>query len=272
VEFRVLGPLAIVRDGSELPTRGRRLRLVLALLLVNAGRMVPAERLVEDIWGRDARGTGPLRTYVWQLRRLLRDGRHHGDRSNGVDVPVLVSRAGGYLLDIDRDQLDANRFEAQVAAARALAVSGRPQPALAHVDAALRLWRGPVFGDLTTALCLRGDVTRMEELLLDAQELRAELLLATGRHAHAIAELKALAGANAERERRWVLLMTALYQAGRQSEALRCFQEARTRLVDEVGIEPGRELRALEQAVLRQDPSLDGHPPPGGRYGELADS
>lgn len=269
VEFRVLGPLAVVRCGAEVPLPGPRPRLVLALLLVNAGQMVPTTRLVEAIWGTPARGTGPLRTSIWQLRRLLATADPTADPTDdAIDgAAVLVSSAGGYRLDVDRAQVDANRFEALFAQARGCAASGQPGQALAHLDGALALWHGPPFGDLAPVPCVQGEAARLQELLLAAKELRAEVLLATGQHAQSVAELTALARDRPERERVWALLMTALYRSGRQAEALRCFQEARLRLTEDMGIEPSRDLRALEQAILRQDPMLEMDPPYGSCYG-----
>lgn len=274
--FRVLGPLTVVRDGSEIGLGGPRQRLVLALLLVNAGRVVPAERLVDEVWGETAptTGTGPLRTYVWQLRRLLApdaDTTDEADQST-AGVGPLLSRPPGYLLDIDRDQIDSFRFEAWFAEARTAAASGQPRRALSRLGDALGLWGGAAFDDLAAAPCLQSEATRLDQLHLGAEELRAELLLATGQHAEVTAELGELARANPHREHLWAMCMTALYRSGRQSEALRCFQDARDRLIDELGIEPGPELRELEQAVLRQDQGLDWQPRPGRDEDELEGS
>jgi len=259
LQFKVLGPLAVSRGDGVVALGGRRQRLVLAMLLANVGRVVTVDHLLEAIWGADrpTTGTGPVRTYVWQLRRLLTPRRGgHDDAPRDV---VLVSHDGGYLLDVDPHQIDGVTFERHVAGARTAAASDQPDRALASIDDALGLWRGPTFGDLATEPALRLEAARLDELLLEARELRCDLLLATGRHAQAASELGATARAHPERERLWALLMTALYRSGRQSEALRCFQEARTRLVDTMGIEPGPELRGLELAILRQDPALDGH-------------
>jgi predicted ATPase/DNA-binding SARP family transcriptional activator len=266
LEFRVLGPLVVVRRGAEVALGGPRQRLVLALLLVSAGRAVPAERLLDEIWGGTAPAsrTGPLRTYIWQLRRLLAaDGRAGtGTGTADPDPGPLVSRDAGYQLDIDPDQLDSARFEAYFAAASASA-SEQPTRALTALDSALGLWRGPAFGGLATEPGIQSEATRLDQLRLGAQELRAELLLATGGHTQVCAELGTLARDNPERERLWAMLMTALYRCGRQSDALRCFQEARAQLVEHLGIEPGPELRELEQAILRQDPMLDWPPRSG---------
>ncbi len=260
LEFGVLGSLTATRQGDEIPLGGVRQRLVLALLLLHAGQTVPADRLVDQIWGdtpgtTGTTGTGPLRNHIWQLRRQLGpDGVEPAGRD---DSGPLVSRPGGYRLDVDGDQIDSCRFEQGLAAARASS-SASPQQALDLVDGAIALWRGPAFGDLAVERPLRGEATRLDQLLLDAHELRAELFLRTDRHLRAATDLEPLARANPERERFWALLMTALYRSGRQAEALRRFQEARTRLIEDVGVEPGPELRQLEQAILRQEPTLGG--------------
>lgn len=272
LEVRALGPLEVLRSGTEVPLGGPRQRLVLACLVMVAGRAVPAERLVDEIWGDEAPtvGSGPLRTYIWQLRRLLEPGgepaRGTPGRSGGglVAAPTetLVSRSGSYLLDIDREQIDAVRFEQLFTESRAAAASGRAERALTRLDEALWLWRGPAFGDLAAEPAIQPEAARLEQLRVGARELRAEMLLATGQHLQVADEIGGLARVHPERERLWAMLMTALYRSGRQGDALRCFQEARATLIEDAGLEPGPELRGLEEAILRQDPDLDWHPAP----------
>lgn len=258
--FRVLGPLAAFDDDTEVALGGPRQRLVLALLILEAGRAVPAERLVDQVWGDNApsTGTGPLRTYIWQLRGLLTPvgtGAASSDRDS-----LVVSRDSGYLLDIHPGQVDSVQFEQFFSDARTAAASGQPERALTLLDDALGLWQGPAFGDLATTPALEAAAARLGQLELAAKELRAEMQLTTGRHLDVAAALGDLARANPARENLWVLLMTALYRSGRQRDALLCYQEARTVLADEMGIEPGPELRDLEQSILAQDPSLDWRP------------
>jgi predicted ATPase/DNA-binding SARP family transcriptional activator len=261
LRFEVLGPLRVTRDGAEIVLPRRRQRLVLARLLADVGEVVSAKRLMAEIWGCrvPATGTGPLRTNVWELRGLLgEDTGAGGDR-----VPtagVVVSRRGGYALAVDRDQVDSARFEDLLTAATAPA--GDPQSRLARVEAALELWRGPAFGELAGEPALQVEGARLDQLHLSAQEVRAGLLLDLGRHEQVAAELGEVARANPERERLWGSLMVALYRCGRQGDALRCYQEARSRLVDAIGVEPGPELRQLEQAILRHDPALEPRSPP----------
>lgn len=273
LDIRVLGPLEILSSGAEVPLGGPRQRLVLALLVIAAGRAVSAERLVDEIWGDDepTTGTGPLRTYIWQLRRLLEPGTEPAPAATGrgeegeadTATGVLVSRSGSYLLDIDRQQIDAVRFEQLFTDSRAAAASGRPGLALARLNEALALWRGPAFGDLGTEAAVQPEAVRLEQLRVGARELRAEMLLATGQHLQVADELGGLARVHPERERLWAMLMTALYRSGRQGDALRCFQEARSTLIEDMGLEPGPELRGLEEAILRQDPDLQWQPAPG---------
>ena len=254
--FQILGPLVVQRDGEEITLGGPRQRAVLAHLVLRAGHVVPAERLVDQIWGDrvPATGTGPLRTYVYQLRQLLVTG------PDGTGPSAVGSRSPGYILDIATSQVDAPRFEAHFGDARAAVTSGAPTRALARLDDALALWRGPALGDLAGEAGLETEATRLDQLRLTAQELRAELLLATGQHILAATERPALARTNTTRERLWALLMTALYRSGRQGDALRTYNEARGHLIGELGIEPGAELRGLEHAILRQDPALDWRP------------
>lgn len=250
-DFQLLGSLAVAQDGAELPLGGPRQRLVLAVLVLNAGRVVSAETLVDQIWAENAPAnhTGPLRTHIWQLRRLL-------------GATMVASRGGGYVLDIEPASVDSVRFEARFAEAREAAASGHVRRGLAHLDAAIAHWRGPAFGDLAPEPALQAEATRLDQLLLGAEELRFELLLACGRHPQVADEIGSFARAHPERERLWSMQMLALYRGGRQGDALRVFQEARTTLVEALGVEPGSELRDLEAAVLRQDPQLEWVPRP----------
>jgi predicted ATPase/DNA-binding SARP family transcriptional activator len=280
-DFRALGQLSVRCDVAEVPLGGPRQRLVLALLLLDAGKAVPAERLVDQVWGEEApaTGTGPKRTYVWQLRRRLDAAAEAAAESpagpDGSDTTLLISRDAGYLLDIRPEQIDLVRFEKLFSDARTAAASSQPERALDLLDRALDLWRGPAFGDLATAPALEAAAARCDQLHLAAKELHAEMQLAIGKHVEVAAGIDALARANPARENLWALLMTALYRSGRQRDALLCFQEARTILVDEMGIEPGPELRDLEQRILSQDPALEWRPrgsPPRQTAGDEAET
>jgi DNA-binding SARP family transcriptional activator len=250
VDFRILGPLEIWDDGVAVRVAGDRRRALLAILLLHAGEAVPADRLMDDLWGdaQPAAGATALRVRVSQLRKALRD-----------DGDLLAARAHGYVLRIEPDQLDLHRFERLVGNGERALGSGEPALARERLVEALALWRGPPLADFTYAPFARPAVVRLEELRLTAVELRIEADLALGRHAAVVGELETLVTDHPLRERFWSQLMLALYRAGRQAEALAAYRSARARLVDEIGIEPGPELQSLERRILAQDPTLGGH-------------
>ena len=247
MDFRILGPLEVSHDGRAVPVTGQRQRELLALLLLDAGHVVSSDRLMEELWGANqpAAGTTALRVRVSQLRKLLKPG---GD-------DVLVTRPPGYALLVPRDGLDLWRFE------RALEEGERtlrtnPQRALDALTPALAEWRGAPLVDVAHAPFAQAAIVRLEELRASALELRIEAELALGRHATLIGELYALTDQHPLRERLSAQLMTALYRDGRQADALAAYRAARERLVEEIGIEPGPELKALEVRILAQDPDL----------------
>jgi len=243
LELGVLGPVRAVRAGRELGLGGPKPRAVLALLLVDAGRVVPAEYLVEVLW----RGAPPpgaaktLRSYVSRLRSLLEP------------EAALVARGGGYAIRVDPDRVDAARFERLAGAGRD--ALGRCEAAVAadRFGEALALWRGRALADVAEVEPLALEAARLEELRLVAVEGRAEAGIERGLAAEVIGELEQLVAEYPVRERLWRLLVLALYRAERQADALAAYQRARAVLAGELGIEPGEELRQLEEAVLRQE-------------------
>jgi len=242
LEFRVLGPVQAVRDGRELALGGPRRRAVLALLLVAGGRVVPAEQLAEELWeGSPPPGAaGTLRSHVSRLRALT-----------GPDA-ALIARGGGYALAAGPDRLDAARFERLAGAGREALEHGEAAAAAGRLREALGLWRGRALADVVSVEALAREGARLEELRLVAVEGRIEAEIELGAAAEAAGELAGLVGAYPVRERLWRLLVLALYRCGRQADALAAYRRARAVLAGELGIEPGEELRALEQAVLRQ--------------------
>ncbi len=232
MEFRVLGPLEVLSDGRALDLGGQKQRALLALLLLEANRVVSSDRLIEGLWEGDPPSTAQkgLQVYVSQLRKLL--GRER-----------LQTKAPGYVLRVDPDELDVERF-------RRLQAEGR-------LDEALALWRGPPLGEFAYRRFAQPEIARLEELRLGCLEERIERDLAGGRHAELVGELEALVKEHPLRERLRGQLMLALYRSGRQAEALDAYADARAALVEELGIEPGRELRELHQAILQQDSELD---------------
>jgi YVTN family beta-propeller protein len=254
-EFGILGPLEVRRSGRAVPLGGPRQRAVLALLLLEANRLVSMDRLAEDVWG----GHPPegwvttLQTYVFHLRRALEPGR-----ARGVAAGVLMARDRGYLLRVDRGQLDAGLFQDGFTAGRSALEAGRYAEAAEMLRKALDLWRGQVLADLADYAFIRPEAARLEELRLAALEARIDADLALGRHDALTAELERLAAGHPLRERLHGQLMLALYRCGRQADALAAYRRVRELLAGELGIDPGEPLRRLHQGILTQDPALAG--------------
>jgi DNA-binding SARP family transcriptional activator len=253
LRFGLLGPLEIRRGPDPIAVTASKQRALLAILLLHANRLVPADRLIEELWGGEPPGTAAaaLQVYVAKLRRALDPGAAPDTH------PVIVTRAPGYLLRIAPEQLDVLRFEELFGEAVRLLEQGEPSGAAATCREALALWRGEPLADLVYEPFAQTPIARLEELRLAALETRIDADLALGRHGELIAELRELTDANPARERLCAALMLALYRSGRQAEALDAYQRTRRRLVDDLGIEPGGSLQRLERAILQQDPELD---------------
>ncbi|MGY1602105.1 BTAD domain-containing putative transcriptional regulator [Geodermatophilus sp. SYSU D00815] len=249
--FRVLGPVEVWSDGRPVPRQTPRHRAVLAALLVDAGSTVPLDVLVERVWDGSppTAQLGTLQAIVSKLRRELEP-----DVAGGA-WQVLVTQAPGYRLAVDPETVDAVRFKALLRAARAHAERDETEQARAVVGEALELWRGPAYADVAEAFAVE-EAARLEQLRLDARELAAELDLRLGRHAELVEELRELVRAEPLREGLRGSLMLALYRGGRQAEALQVYDEGRRLLVEELGVDPGRDLQALHERILRQDPEL----------------
>ena len=236
--YALLGPVEVQVDGRAVPLASAKQRLALSMLLVHANQMVPADRLVDELWGAalpaDPRAT--LRTQVSRLRRAL--GPAGGD---------LVTLEGSYRLGLRRSQLDAARFED--ALAEASQVSG--EQALGLLDEALALWRGPAIGEFADRPFALAAAARLEELRVVAGERRAELLLSVGLVDDAIAALQAVVAEHPEREHARGLFMQALYQGGRHTDALATFRSWRRHLARELGLDPSPALQRIEQDILR---------------------
>jgi DNA-binding SARP family transcriptional activator len=247
MEFRVLGPLDVRRDGRSIDLRGSKRRTVLAIFVLHANEVVRTDRLIEELWGEDrpANASAALHNHVSRLRKDLGDD-------------VLVTKPWGYVLRTDPEGIDLRRFERLVAEAKSLAAHERTEKLLE----ALALWRGPALADLAREPALAGEIARLDELRLSALEHRLDADLELGGHEELVGELEALVAEHPLRERLRGQLILALYRSGRQAEALETYRETRRVLVEELGIEPSPELRELERAILRQDPSLGSAPPP----------
>lgn len=266
MDFKILGPLE-VRDGDRpLPVGGARQRALLALLLLHANEVVSSDRLIAELWGEERLEGAPkaLQVAVSRLRRTLEP-----QRPPGQPAGLLVTRPPGYELRLERGQLDLQRFEDRAAAGKQALAAGDPAAAARVLGDALALWRGPPLADLAYASFAQREIDRLEELRLGTLEARLEADLALGRHSDVVAELEALVDRHPLRERLRLQLMLALYGSRRQAEALEAYRETRRVLVEELGIEPGPELRELHAAILNQDPSL-APPRPAEQAGERA--
>jgi WD40 repeat protein/DNA-binding SARP family transcriptional activator len=258
MRFQVLGPLEVEADNGPVALGGPKERLLLALLLTRPNQVVPVEALIGGLWGDRPPPTAAktLQSHVKRLRRVLEPGR-----ARGVAGEVLVTRQPGYLLRVAPGALDATRFEELAAKARRALSDGRADAAASLLGEALGLWRGQAFEEFTDSDVAAAEADRLAELRLGAVEDRIEADLRLGRHRELVAELEGLVRDHSLRERLWAQLMLALYRSGRQADALLAYQRARSVLVEELGIDPGAELRRLHAAVLAQDPGLDSPPP-----------
>jgi predicted ATPase/DNA-binding SARP family transcriptional activator len=242
IELHVLGPVEARRDDRPLRLGGRRQRALLALLLLEPGRPVSVDVLMEELWaGAPPHGAAKsLRVYISRLRSAL-------------VADIVVARAPGYALDIDADRIDATRFERLLREGRDALERGATGSAADRLEAALALWRGPAFADVADEGLLAREAQRLDELRLVAREELIEAQLALGHHAECVSELEQLVAEQPLRERLWRQLVLALYRCGRQADALHAYRRARSLLRDELGLEPTEELRDLERAVLRQE-------------------
>jgi DNA-binding SARP family transcriptional activator len=249
--LRVLGPVEITWNGRPIDIGGLKARALVARLLIDRNLTVSVDRLVDSLW-TDHDGEGAeiaLRSTISRIRKRLRDA--------GVETELIVTRAPGYALVAEATDTDLHTFEQLVADGRRQLARKRPTQAVRTLREAAEMWRGAAYSEVRDEPFARAEARRLEELLLTAVEVRLDAELTLGRHNAVVGELEALTGANPMRERLWSQRMLALYRCGRQAEALRVYQELRTILVDELGIEPGTDAAWMEQAILDQNPALD---------------
>src|SRR5712691_5603291 len=240
-EFRLLGPLEASAHGKPVELPGGKPRALLARLLLDAGRVVGVETLVDSLWGERAPPSANkvLQVYVSQLRKALGAGR-------------IETRAPGYLLRAERDEHDLGRFEALAETARE---SGDPRRRAKLLNEALELWRGPALEEFRGEPFAAAAARRLAELRLSALEQRIQAELELGEDARLVGELEALVEQEPLREWPRRQLMLVLYRCGRQAEALERYRDGRRRLVEDLGIEPSPRLQELERAILRHDPA-----------------
>ena len=245
VLFRILGPVEAWTGQDWAKITAAKQRSLLATLLVHPGQLVSIDVLTEEIWPdrAPAKPGGLVSVYVHHLRRLIGD----------ADGQVLVTRPPGYQVVLGRGELDAERFTRLVAVGRQALADGAPSRAVDLLTEALELWRGRALADVPATPLIAAEAGRLEESQVEARELRAEANLACGRHAEMVPELRRLLADEPLREKSWALLMRALYGAGRPAEALEVYDEARRKIADELGVDPGAELRQLYQQILDAD-------------------
>ena len=241
LDFHLLGPVEVLEDGSPIEIAGARQRVVVAILLLNSNRVVLRERLIAHVWGDEPprNAANSVQVAIHSLRRSLGAGR-------------IETRGSGYLVHVEAGELDVDEFDL-------LAERARREPtgaAARTLRRALSLWRGPALADVVQIPYLATQAVRLEEMRLTALEDRIDADLALARHAELVGELEGQVGAHPLRERLRGQLITALYRSGRQADALEAYQRARRTLVDELGIEPGDELRELQLRIIRQDSSV----------------
>ncbi len=246
MEIRILGPIEATAGGEALPLGGLRERALLAVMALSPGRVLGSDRLIDELWGEDlpANPANALQALVSRLRR-------------SVGAEVIVTRPPGYVLDVPPDAVDAVRFRTMVAAAR-----HEPDPAERgrRYRQALALWRGPALAEFTGEESLVRERALLEELRLQAVESRIAADLEVGDASEVVPELERLIADHPLREGLRASHMLALYRQGRQADALRAYTEASRLLGEELGIEPGPELRAMEEAILMQEPRLGAMP------------
>jgi TolB-like protein/DNA-binding SARP family transcriptional activator/Tfp pilus assembly protein PilF len=253
LEFRVLGPVEVARENRRLALESPKQRALLALLVLHPRRALSPDRILAEVWphATPASGVKTLRYHISKLRDVLHEIRDD----------VLVTSPQGYALQIAPEQIDAVRFERLLEEARRL-VLDQPERGSRLLRDALALWRGDAFDDLVTYPFAAAEASRLDSLRLDALEERIEADLACGRHAEVVNELERLVALQPLRERLTGQLMLAQYRLGRQADALRSCQRLRRSLAEELGIDPGHDIKQLEERILVHDPSLVVGPPP----------
>ncbi|WP_175410348.1 BTAD domain-containing putative transcriptional regulator [Streptomyces sp. TRM64462] len=267
MEFRLLGPLEVDGSDGPVPLGGTRQRATLAYLLLHANQVVPTRRLLTAMWADDPvpdTARKILQNAVWRLRRTLdapADAPEH--------TPRLVTRAPGYLLRVPPERVDLMRFQRLAAQGRAAFAAGAAEEARGVLREALGLWRGPVLADLAEEGTVWPELATLEQRRLDIMEDRFEVELLCGGHQSVLRELEDFVREEPLRERASQQLMLALYRCGRQADALGVYARIRAALVEGLGLEPGRQMQRLQQAILAQDLDLDvrpgAAPGPGGK-------
>jgi DNA-binding SARP family transcriptional activator len=257
VEIQLLGSLSAEVNGAMIVPNAAKPRQILALLALHPEQVVPVRTLMEELWGAEppqsARTT--LQTYILQLRRRL--GTAMGPDVPGAAKDVLVTRHGGYLLRIPPESVDVYQYERLVAEGRGAFEDGDDEESAVRFRRALDLWREPALVDVRLGPVLEIEMLRLEESRLGTVERRIDADLRLGRHAELISELIELTARHPQHEGLHAQAMVALYRSGRQAAALDIYRRLRTRLIEDLGVEPSPQVQRLHQAMLAVDPQLD---------------
>jgi DNA-binding SARP family transcriptional activator len=259
LQFRILGPLEVVGERGPISLAGPRQRATLAILLLNANRVVSVDQLADELYA----GSPPV-TAVTQVQRQISELRKLLGSAS-----VIETRPPGYVIHLSSDQLDVEGFERHVEEGRRALAHGEARTAAHLLQEALALWRGPPLADLGYETFAQTSIARLEELRVVALEYRIEADLGLGRDADLVPELEELTAEHPLRERFCGQLMLALYRAGRQSQALEVYRQARSVLSDDLGLEPTPELQDLHRAILGHDPALAANHPGPSRTGRI---
>jgi DNA-binding SARP family transcriptional activator len=256
-DIKVLGPLEAYVGGVSIVPTAPKQRQVLALLVLNAGRLVTVTAMIEEIWGQDPPRTpmSSLQTYVLNLRRKL--GHALRDRNLRNSREVLLTGPGGYILNVSPGDIDAGRYEQLVASGRRAVNNGDHATAARTLSSALALWQGPVLVDVPVGPQLQIEVTRLEESRLSVLDLRIDADLRLGRHHQLLDELAMLCARFPWLENFHAQYMLALYRSGRQWRALEVYRQLQAAVAEHLGVDPSRRLRQLHQAILTSDPIVD---------------
>ena len=265
LRYRDLGPVWLDRDGSSVAVPAGRLTTVLSVLLVHANHRVSTDSLLDALWGDivSEQNAQTLESHIWRLRKLLEP-----EHRSGVPYSTVLHSSQGYQLLVAGDQVDSMLFAQLAGQARDLMVSGQPARALSRCEQALGLWRGRPWAPQTDAQWAAPAAARLEELHDDVAYQRIDALLELGHIPLALADLEMLISESPLRERLWAQRMLGLYRAGRTDDALQAYQRLRELLIDELGVEPGPDVRSLHARILADDPHLAAPSPDAGSRAE----
>jgi DNA-binding SARP family transcriptional activator len=256
VEFKILGPLEVTRNGAPVVLQGMKQRIVLAALVSAANDVVSVDCLVDWLWqwSVPAKASAIIQAHVSRLRRILEP-----DRQPWAAPDLLLRRSPGYLLQVEPDQVDALRFERLLTEGRAALERDEPQRAAELLRTALAIWRGRALADVALVGPAQDPISRLDSLRLSATAMRIEADLVLGRHFAVVPELESLRREHPLDEWLGGQLMLALYRCGRQADALSVYDRMRHVLAEELAIEPAPASQRLKAAILAQHPALDRH-------------